>query len=59
MAEKKAKLATDQHDIGSHLTSRKCKHCGEAIPADKLYPVRMVASTTKMVFYNKDHYKGA
>jgi RNA polymerase-binding transcription factor DksA len=58
MAEKKAKLATDVHEIGSHLTQRRCRHCGEQIPADKLYPVRTVAATTRMTFYNKDHYKG-
>jgi len=58
MAEKKAKLATDAHDIGTHLTERRCQHCGDQIPADKLYPVRSVGSTTRMTFYHRDHYKG-
>jgi len=59
MAEKKAKLATDTHDVGTHMTERRCNHCGEPVPADKLYPVRMIGATTRMVFYNRDHYKGA
>ncbi len=59
MAEKKAKLATDTRSVGSHLTERKCEHCGEYIPADKIYPVRSVGSTTRMIFYHKEHYKGA
>lgn len=58
MGEKKAKLATDVHEVGSHLTERRCKHCGEQIPADKLYPVRTVGATTRMSFYHRDHYKG-
>ena len=58
MGEKKAKLATDTHVVGSHLTERLCKHCGEPIPADKLYPVRTVGATTRMSFYHRDHYKG-
>ena len=56
--EKKAKLATDTHELATHLTARRCQHCGDQIPADKLYPVRSVGATTKMVFYHRDHYKG-
>lgn len=57
MSEKKAKLATDVHVVGQHLTERRCQHCGDAIPADKLYPVRSIGSTKRMVFYHRDHYK--
>jgi hypothetical protein len=59
MSEKKAKLATDAREIGQHLTERRCLHCGERIPADKLYPIRSIGSTTRMAFYHRDHYKGA
>jgi hypothetical protein len=57
MSEKKAKLATDDRSVGNHLTERRCEHCGEQIPADKLYPVRSIGATTRMTFYHRDHYK--
>jgi hypothetical protein len=57
VGEKKAKLATDVHEAATHLTARRCQHCGDQIPADKIYPVRTVGTTTKMTFYHKDHYK--
>ena len=58
MSEKKAKLATDVKNVSLHLTERCCQHCGQQIPADKLYPVRTVGATTRMTFYHRDHYKG-
>jgi hypothetical protein len=58
MAAKKAKLATDAREVGRHLTERRCEHCGEQIPADKLYPVRSIGATVRMAFYHRDHYKG-
>ncbi len=57
MSEKKAKLATDVRTVGSHLTERRCEHCGDQIPADKLYPVRSIGATKRMAFYHRDHYK--
>jgi RNA polymerase-binding transcription factor DksA len=58
VSEKKAKLATDSHDVARHVTGRRCEHCGEPIPADKLYPVRSIGATVRMAFYHRDHYKG-
>jgi hypothetical protein len=43
----KAKLATDKVAVPTHLTERRCDHCGTPIPANKIRTVLRYAINHK------------